>query len=204
MLTSSTSLRLILEAICHLTSSYEGWVKWFQASTGGLKTYAPWIRGTTVNVRADGAYLPWMHLRSVSAVKENEHMAKPHQNCLSHCKQLCLECTQPLNLLIKCTKQFPFMPWATEFGFWPLQSKEPTTALAGMAQRIECCLPANQRVSGSIPSLGHVPALWAWFPVGGKRKATTYWCFSPSLCPSPPLCLKINKIFFKKRTHYNR
>ena len=34
----------------------------------------------------------------------------------------------------------------------------PSTALAGVAQWIEC-QPANQRVAGSIPSLGHMPGL---------------------------------------------
>ena len=33
---------------------------------------------------------------------------------------------------------------------------------------------------------------------GGTREATTHWCFSPSLSPSLPLCLKINKILKKK------
>ena len=39
-------------------------------------------------------------------------------------------------------------------------------ALAGVAQWIEC-RPANQRVTGSIPSLGYMPGLWARSPVGG-------------------------------------
>ena len=37
-------------------------------------------------------------------------------------------------------------------------------------------------------------------PEGGIRKATTHWCFSPSLSPSFPLSEnKINKIFKKKK-----
>ena len=39
-------------------------------------------------------------------------------------------------------------------------------ALASMAQWIECP-PANQRVAGLIPSLGHMPGLQAKSPVGG-------------------------------------
>ena len=50
------------------------------------------------------------------------------------------------------------------------------------------CRPVNQRVTGSIPSLGHMPGLQARSPVGGMRKATTHWCFSPSL--SLPLSKK--------------
>ena len=39
-------------------------------------------------------------------------------------------------------------------------------ALAGVAQWIEL-RPANQRIATSIPSLGHIPGLWARSPVGG-------------------------------------
>ena len=42
----------------------------------------------------------------------------------------------------------------------------PLGALAGVAQRIER-QPSNQRVAGSIPSLGHTPGLQARSPVGG-------------------------------------
>ena len=34
---------------------------------------------------------------------------------------------------------------------------------------------------------GHMPWLWARFPVGGTWEATTHWCFCPSLSPSLPL-----------------
>ena len=40
---------------------------------------------------------------------------------------------------------------------------------------------------------GHMPGLQARSPVGGVWEATTHWCFSPSLPPSLPLSLKINK-----------
>ena len=33
-------------------------------------------------------------------------------------------------------------------------------------------------------------------PVGGMREATTHWCFSPSLSPTLPHSLKINKYIF--------
>ena len=39
-------------------------------------------------------------------------------------------------------------------------------ALAGVAQWFEC-QSMNQRVTGSIPSQGIMPGLWARFPVGG-------------------------------------
>ena len=39
-------------------------------------------------------------------------------------------------------------------------------SLAGVAQWIERW-PGNQRVTGSIPSLGHMPGLWARSPVWG-------------------------------------
>ena len=62
--------------------------------------------------------------------------------------------------------------------------------LAGVAQWIKH-QPVNQRVSGSIPSLGHMPGLQARSPVEGMREATTHSCFSHSLLPFPSL--KINK-----------
>ena len=39
----------------------------------------------------------------------------------------------------------------------------------------------------------HMPGLQARSPVGGAQEATTHWCFSPSLFPSPPVSLKLNK-----------
>ena len=66
-----------------------------------------------------------------------------------------------------------------------------------MAQWIEC-LPANHRVTGLIPSLGHMPGLRARFPVGGVQEATAHWCFSPSLSPSLPLSKNKYKIFKNK------
>ena len=59
--------------------------------------------------------------------------------------------------------------------FTPMQSgslmvpklyKSYLCSLAGVAQYIECW-PANQRVTGLIPSLGHMPGLWAMSPVRG-------------------------------------
>ena len=44
-----------------------------------------------------------------------------------------------------------------------------------------------------------MPGLWARSLVGGAQEATTHWCFSPSLSPSLPFSLKINKYYFLKR-----
>ena len=55
-------------------------------------------------------------------------------------------------------------------------------AMAGVAQWIEH-QPVNQRVTSSIPNLGHMPGLWAMSPVGSVQEATTHWCFCPSLFP---------------------
>ena len=54
-----------------------------------------------------------------------------------------------------------------------LKFKIFTKALAGVAQWIER-KPANQRVAGLIPNLGHMPGLQARSPVGGLREATTH------------------------------
>ena len=49
---------------------------------------------------------------------------------------------------------------------------------------------------------GHMPGLWSRSPVGAVQEQTTHWCFSPSVPPSFPLSLKINKIF-KKLMRYS-
>ena len=67
-------------------------------------------------------------------------------------------------------------PWATCLGLpethrlWlPLLGlfvcrKSQAAVLAGVAQWLEC-RPVNQRVTSLIPSLGHMPGLWARSPV---------------------------------------
>ena len=40
---------------------------------------------------------------------------------------------------------------------------------------------------------GHMPGLQARSPVGDTWETIIHWCFSPSLCPSVPFCLKTNK-----------
>ena len=58
--------------------------------------------------------------------------------------------------------------------------------------------PAKQRVAGSIPSQGTCLGCRARSLGGGAWEATTHWCFSPSLSPSPPFYLKLNKNLKKK------
>ena len=45
--------------------------------------------------------------------------------------------------------------------------------MTGVVQWTEC-RPANQRVIGSIPSLGHMPGLQARSPVGDVQEATIH------------------------------
>ena len=45
-------------------------------------------------------------------------------------------------------------------------AKKTSYARAGVAQWIEW-QPVNQRVTGSIPSLGHMHGFWTRSPVGG-------------------------------------
>ena len=59
-----------------------------------------------------------------------------------------------------------------------------------MAQLFEH-YPVNQRVVSSITTQG--TCVGCTSPVGDMREATTHWCLSPSLSPSFPLSLKINK-----------
>ena len=73
--------------------------------------------------------------------------------------------------------------------------------LAGVAQWIERW-PVNQRVIGSIPGQGTCLGCEPGAQQGGEQEATTH-CFSPSLSPSLPLCLKnkINKILKDAKTN---
>ena len=76
-------------------------------------------------------------------------------------------------------------------------SREQDT-LAGVAQWVES-QPVKRKVAGLIPSLGHMPGLWARSPVQANERqpidvSSTFQCFFPSLSPSLPLSLKINKI----------
>ena len=71
-----------------------------------------------------------------------------------------------------------------------LKNQRPKGALTGVAQWVRC-RPENQRVAGLFLARAH-----AWvagqLPGGGMREAT-HGRFSPSLFPSLPLSLKINK-----------
>ena len=73
--------------------------------------------------------------------------------------------------------------------------------LTGMAQWTEC-LPANQNVVGSIPSLGQVPGLQAGFPDGSMWQETTHQYFSPTPFPSLTLSLKNKYIHFFNFNNY--
>ena len=77
---------------------------------------------------------------------------------------------------------------------WLLIIKKQKPTLAGMAEWIEC-RPANQRVTSSIPSLGHMPGLRVRSLVGGAGEATDVSL--PLFLPPFP-SLKINKILKKK------
>ena len=74
-------------------------------------------------------------------------------------------------------------------------------ALPGMAQWIEH-RPSNRRVTGSIPSLGHMPGLQARSPVGGAQEVTTHQCFS--LSPSLPFSKNKQINSFKKENEAQR
>ena len=74
------------------------------------------------------------------------------------------------------------------------------SALADVAQWIECRL-VNQRVLGLIPSLGHMPGLWAKYPVGGSERQPHIDVSLPLfLLPFPSL--KINKSIPKKKRNF--
>ena len=79
-------------------------------------------------------------------------------------------------------------------------------ALAGVAQW-NVHWPANQRVVGLILSQGTCLGCGPGPQLGvcetqPTEVSLTLRCFSPSFSPSPPSLKLVNKIFFKKRTHF--
>ena len=74
-------------------------------------------------------------------------------------------------------------------------------SLAGIAQWIERG-PANQRVAGLIPRVGHMPGWQARSPVRGHMRGNHTLMFL-SLSSSLPLSLKIKKIV-KKHININK
>ena len=86
---------------------------------------------------------------------------------------------------------FKMMPWLS----W--HSKGRTWALAGVAQWTEC-QPINQRVMGSIPSLGTCLGCGVG-PQFGACERQPHTDVSFSLSPYLPFSLKVNKIFLFKK-----
>ena len=72
-----------------------------------------------------------------------------------------------------------------------LSQKYVSWAPAAVAQWIELGLWTKDRRFD--PQAGHMPGLQAGSPVGATWEATTHRCFCPSISPSLPLSLKINK-----------
>ena len=60
----------------------------------------------------------------------------------------------------------------------------------GLVDWVLACKPKGRQFNSQS---GHLPALQAGSLVGGAWEATTHWCFSPSLSPSLPFSLKVNK-----------
>ena len=60
----------------------------------------------------------------------------------------------------------------------------------GSVKWVPACKPKGQWFNSQSE---HMSGLWARSPVAGTWEATTHWCFPPSLSPSLPFSLKINK-----------
>ena len=65
--------------------------------------------------------------------------------------------------------------------------------LPGLYDSVDWALACEPKGHKFDSQSGHIPALQARSPVGDAQEATTHWCFSPSLSPTLPLSLKMNK-----------
>ena len=66
-------------------------------------------------------------------------------------------------------------------------------ALPGWCGSVDWALACKPKGCWFGSQSGHMPGLQARSPVGDAWETTTHWCFSPSLSPSLPLCLKIKE-----------
>ena len=76
-------------------------------------------------------------------------------------------------------------------------TKEGNSVLTGVAQLVRCC-PTRQKVSSSIPSQATCLGCRPGPQLGACSRqpldvSLVHWWFSPSLSPSCPLSLKMNK-----------
>ena len=115
--------------------------------------------------------------------------------------------TGDFKFLFSCLYHTPHLfLWWLYISFMFRTLKKILFCLSGVAQWIDGG-PVNQRIASSIPSQGTCLGGGARSPVGSMGEATTHWCFSPSLSPSLPLSLKINKVFkkyIKTLTHWGQ
>ena len=78
----------------------------------------------------------------------------------------------------------------TRYDWFPHKKRQFGSGWCGSVDWVQACEPKGCWFDSQS---GHMPGLLARSPVGGMRKATTPWCFSPHLSPSLSLSLKINK-----------
>ena len=81
----------------------------------------------------------------------------------------------------------------------PLPSQKCLLQCSGWCGSVDWVLACEPKGHQFNSQSGHMPGLQARSSVGGEWEVTTPWCFSPSLSPSLPLSLKINKIFIKNK-----
>ena len=103
------------------------------------------------------------------------------------------KCSQDVRLSHKNRLQDNVVPFMLLYRSVCTYVQTQMGTLAGVAQWTEH-QPAYQRVAGSIPSLGHMPGLWARSLVGGACERQPYIDVSLPL-PSP--LKKSLKIFLK-------
>ena len=124
-------------------------------------------------------------------------------------KQICME---PHTYCLAVRRALSGQPWlktslllqsfSSSVKALPVQNPDPQEekySVMGIKRSPHWCgsvdwVPACEPKGHQFNSLsGHMPGLWARYPVGGTWEATTHWCFSSSLPPSLTLCLNITK-----------
>ena len=131
------------------------------------------------------------------------HPLRPNSNITLSSQHPTLLCRQSLNLCFHSTLYVPNIGLSSfhciclcaflstlKVLHHHFRNEEISPGWCSSMDWVRACKPKGHQFNSQS---GHRPGLRARSPVGCTWEATTHWCFSPSLSPSLPLSVKINK-----------